>query len=288
MTVSSTIKEFSMGADPEFVFVKNEEIHSASEFTSNGTGGEFGTDGCATIFEVRPEPAYNPLQLVHNLHNVLFRKAQETSNYQNYLWQAGSFPLGKSLGGHIHFGMPKGQLDLRTTCGVLSDLAGSILCLIEDKKEGRLRHGGSYGGRLDMREQPHGFEWRTPSSWLTSPYVAAGILCLSKAIVHELLNNPSFKHTNRFTDTDFAHFKLDKFRENFADTWTKVTKLQLYPKFKQHIDLLEYLVVNNMSWFPKDQDMKAAWGLVHVEELPKKKISLSEIWSNYNRPKFIV
>jgi hypothetical protein len=91
--------------------------------------------------------------------------------------------MGYPLGGHIHFGVKSHQLHPLLGAQYLSQYLGAIGLLVEKNSEAKQRRGGDYGGFDDYREQDHGFEYRTLSSWLTSPYVASAFMCLAKTVM---------------------------------------------------------------------------------------------------------
>ena len=186
------------------------------------------------------------------------------------------------LGGLIHFGYTNSNIDKAEIAKILSQYVGAITILIEDEKTG-LKRRCDYGYYTDYRAQPYGMEYRTCSSWLTSPYVAAGVLCLSKTVMYEILNNSQFKWEMRVGESDFNNMNIPIIRSYFPSVWNDITKMYLYQKYKINLDLLYFLVNNNLTWFPVE-GTKAAWGIVnpHPEIMPTyRAIGLNTIWGRY-------
>ncbi|MEK6881395.1 MAG: hypothetical protein AABY22_17360, partial [Nanoarchaeota archaeon] len=123
--------------------------------------------------------------------------------------------------------------------------------------------------------------YRTPGSWITSPYIAAAILCLGKTIMFESLNNMKFKWQSFVNSDDFTSMKTAKVKRNFPKIWKDITKMQLYQKYKPYIDLLYFLVNSNLTWFPS-VTMKNAWGIANLHDYTRSKINLDVIWLKYN------
>ncbi len=271
------MKDFTIGADPEFCCIdSNNRRVTAEELYSNG----FGADGSTYSFEARPEPSKDPLAVVRSIREILVSHLIANPKFHNYKWIAGSCVPAKDIpiGGHIHFG----TFDCNAVYATeyLSEYVGAISLLLENKSEAiKRRQFHGYGAKDDVRNQDYGFEYRTPASWLTSPYIASGILCLAKIVLFQFIN----KENNtlipkRFTFDDFYHHKIDNFRKHLPNIFQEIRSMILYPKYAAHIEILLKLVEENKSWYP-NMDMKQAWGLVDLGK--KNKISLSSIWKDY-------
>jgi hypothetical protein len=164
--------------------------------------------------------------------------------------------------------------------------------LLEDRASGlQRRHtpnweGKFYGFKDEYRTKGiNRWEHRTMSSWITSPYVAAAILCLSKVVMYEVLNNPFFNPDIDFPNAVFVQMKTDEVRKKFPAIWKQIKKMKLYPKYKKYIDVIKFLVDNERNWFPSSS-MKEAWGLVRAEP-PKKLepinlIEIEKVWDVNN------
>jgi hypothetical protein len=262
---------FKIGADPEFMMLNHhgEPLNAGKELDK-----EFGSDGCQWIFEVRPKPTTNPIELIHNIQKIFKRSMAKMPEYLDYNWMAGSFVgnanCHRPIAGHIHFGMKElspnwGEADSKDATFYLSQYVGALSICIENKEVGKKRrmydNDHHYGNISDWRPQPHGFEYRTPSSWLTSPYVAAGIVALSKVVMYNYIN------TAKLTIPDYVDYNsfqrmTPPDEETISNIWTDIQGMSLYREYKDYINILPFLIKNKMNWFPSGQNMKEAWNLV--------------------------
>jgi hypothetical protein len=183
------VNHFKLGADPEFVFLSMSEMarKDASNF-GLAAGVAFGADNCGRIAELRPHPSCSALAVVASLQSTLKWLAIHTPVTMNYIWRCGAFVEGDSLGGHIHFGRLQFDKQLRESAALDAVMYWLTRLGVYDNAEGRQRiKGGHYGRLADRRKQKHGYEYRTPPSWLDSPWMALFYLTLAKLAVH----NPS-------------------------------------------------------------------------------------------------
>ena len=273
-------KDFLIGCDPEFILTKkNGNIIESWEWTN--LESDFGMDGSRITFEARPRPSKDPLEVVYSIQDIFSRQILKNEYFNNFNWYAGSYYLYYPLGGHIHFGL-KNKISGRDSCPFLNNYVGSISLLVEKQYDARKRRYDGYGRFSDYRPQTYGFEYRALSSWLVSPHVSAAFLCLSKTVMFEVLNNPKFKWNLDFVDSiTFNKVKTDLILEKFPLIWSDVTKMKLYQTYKPYIDILYFLVKNNLTWFPKEEFTKV-WGLKNLNRKVSKKINIEAIWLKYN------
>ena len=277
--------DFTVGADPEFVCLDNYgDIRYACDLVGEEADTEFGADGNHKTLEVRPTPSMNPIQLVSNIHDIFVRQSLEQPELLKLNWKAGSYAGGVPLGGHVHFGLKRDQIDCGCACTFLDSYVGVISLLLEDHEGGTRRRYDGYGiplGDAKLRTQPWGFEYRVMSSWLSSPYVSAAILCLSKVVMYEAVNNPNFKWHKFACRNYFAEMKQDKVLEKFPKIWADIVKMKLYQEYKPYIDWIYFLVSNRLTWFPVNS-MRECWGVMNMQPCISNKISMDIIWSRYN------
>lgn len=269
--------DFTIGADPEFCCIDTfNQVVPANRY-GNGDS-ELGCDGNGTTFEVRPSPAKNPLKVVSNIQKIFLQHTVRYPDFLRWQWISGAYTNNQPLGGHIHFGTSD-KIDGRTGSQILSQYAGSILLLLEGENalKRRVNGGHNYGGFEDFRPQSYGFEYRTPSSWLTHPHMAAAALCLAKTVMSEVLNNKKFSPITYFSPECIDTCNTTEIKRHFPSIWKSVTEMKQYQKFKPHIDLLYYLINSGKNWYPKN-DFKQVWGLIDTR-IPEKPITLETIWS---------
>lgn len=266
-SLSKNPKDFLMGTDSEYIIRSGRKVIKASDYVS--IEEPFGRDANGFIFEVKSEPG-DPVQVVESLKNILNSGAQKFPELTEFNWQAGSFVCGQPLGGHIHFGIKKMIISPEDAAKQFLDhYVGAVSVLLEDKKQGLSRRaynlspGGnkvSYGKSGDVRLKKHGFEYRTCSSFMTSPEVAKGILCLGKVVMFEVINNPSFSPRVYIEPEDFVQMNIEKIRARFDSLWADIQRMILYPKYRQELRVVYDLIVNGKSWVSR-RDMKDTWGI---------------------------
>ena len=220
--MSTTKEDFTIGADPEFCcFKSGGDVVPADNYSERNC---FGADGGGTAFEVRPDFSTNPLRVVSNIHKSLLQLVMKTPEFMDMEWQAGSWceTPGQPLGGHIHFGGLPRSPGVETCCNWLDQYVGSLSLLIENYEEGKHRRDDGYGLKSDYRTNDHGFEYRTCSSWLTSPYIAAAILCLAKATVHECANRKGKSAPRHVTHEHFKTMDVKTIKAKFGDIWSYI------------------------------------------------------------------
>jgi hypothetical protein len=285
---SSQHEDFLIGADPEFLALNSDnEIVTPQGY--GGTNVPLGADGGGDNFEIRPDPSYNPLEVVWNIRQCFLNKVAEKPKLLHCKWMSGSGVFIKNydeyngsssqdfypLGGHLHFGVKR--LNARVTTLLLSQFLGPCTVLIESAKEAKRRRSHYYGYANDFREQPYGFEYRTPSSWLSSPYVAAAVLCLAKVVMFEILNTPKFRNPHYTNSSDIGNsVQLAKLKEVFPRVWKQIETMHLYPNYEPYLKLIPFLINNKLTWQTK-ASMQETWGITSPVQI-KEKFSLESIW----------
>lgn len=247
----------TIGADPEFGFLEEgKRFRPACNYLQYE--GKFGTDGCSSIAEIRPPPAYDPLGLVENIRAVL--RDGVLGNGVKWIplkneWHAGTLAGRCPIGGHIHFGVERKPELIES----LDTYLAHTLALLEKEERARLRR-GRWGGLGAARDQPHGFEYRPPASWLVSPEITAGVLCLAYAVVSGSvggrLNNG---HTTN--NAKFIGHEYDYLRDIHEEAKREVVKLQEYKEYQPHIDYIYSLIRRKQTW-NDDADIRQTWGFV--------------------------
>lgn len=282
----SNKKDFKLGADPELGFIeKTGKLINACDIVKDpGHEDQFGLDGANAVAEIRPTPNTDPIKVVANIKKVMSEAAKSNPDLEACEWKAGSSVDNHPIGGHIHFGLKKIKrtYNVQEILDSLDRYLAQTLVLLEDPTEAKQRRiNNSYGGLSDYRDQPWGIEYRTPGSWLTSPYIAAGVLSLAKATVWESLYNGLGSHKDVEIDYDnFEEAELPPIRKQFEEViWRDIQKFELYTKYQKSIDLLQTLISKKKNWFPTG-GMKAAWAIGNKFKLePIKPTTLKDIWA---------
>ncbi len=289
---SKPIKEVYIGADPEFLILDGFKILDASmhDYTIRNYGS-IGHDGHRFIAELRPNYSSDPLQVVRNMREILVSKINHSPKFGDYNFYAGSHYREKSLGGHIHFSSNFPEFKQMSKANflhftqILDNYVAACSILLENVEDGKKRRkSGDYGFYGDWRPQNWGFEHRTCSSWISSPHIANSLLCLSKVVMHEILNNPNFPFKVFNCNDDFHYMKVDNLRKRFPQIWADIQRMSLYNQYKPYLHLIYNFVNQKRTWHPKHLKLKEAWGIISIPEERKensprfKTISLDSIW----------
>lgn len=291
MTATTKGSPLSLGADPEFGFVTRMGFVRGAPTVLRGETNlglsQFGADaGGGTVAELRPMPAYEPIELVKNIRNAMLMGIDKSPAAKYYEWKAGGMVDGCCIGGHIHFGNKIGKFPHRINIRALDHLLAQTVILLEDPVEARDRR-QSYGQFGEHRDDhSHGTEYRSCSSWLTSPYIALGVLSLAKAIAVESLmhglTEENMPDNVKVSPTEYNGCKMKVMRDRMPTVYECVKKLDYYKKYAPAIDMIFDLVKNKKTWFP-NIGMKAAWGIGSSKEHEEKdyipKLTLKQIFS---------
>lgn len=259
-----------LGADPEFILrdkLTDRLIYPSGFIPKEGTFGydersERREGRLFPLAEIRPEPDTCPLRLVNKIRWTM-AAGIKLIPYENIEWLAGSLHFARyQIGGHIHFG------GIRITAQLLKALdnyLGIPIMLIEDPETAaeRRKH---YGGLGSFRLEPHGgFEYRTPGSWLVSPEIARGVLCLAKVVACEY---PVLKK-DFFADIElqraFYQGKKNYFFDLFEDLWQDVRATETYREYQNELRLFPEMIGGRQSW-DEHRDIRLAWDL----EIPNR------------------
>lgn len=275
-------KDFTIGADPEFCCAGSRgAIIKASNYV--GTKTAFGRDANDYVFELRPIASNLPNEIVEDIKSILQTGYNDNPVLQKWKWLAGSSYKGFPFGGHIHFGIKKDVISPEDACTqILDHYLGSITLLLENYEQAIARRsynltpGGNavaYGRASDFREKKYGFEYRTPSSWITSPKIALAILCLAKMVMYEAINNKSFKFKYYVDNNDFIKVNTARLRRIFPSLWEDITKMSLYKKYAKQLKIIHDLIVDGKDWLLDKNDMKYHWGIEIPPSIPKPPIN---------------
>lgn len=266
---SSKIKDLTLGADPEFILINEEtgKMIPASQFLPR-----FGTVGCDSvripnrqtrpIGEVRPEPSTSPIILADNIRKTMLQ-ALKLLPYSNLKWIAGSQPENYPIGGHIHFSNIEVSSKL---IRALDNYLAIPVMLMENSDTSVLRR-VKYGHLSDFRTKDYGgFEYRTVGSWLVTPEITKGVLCLAKIIAknYVILNRNYF--LNRQSQSAFYRGDKYYFREVFDQIWDSISALPDYEEYTEYLEPIKHLCASMTGW-DETADIRQTWGL----PIPKKK-----------------
>jgi len=265
--------DFTIGTDSEFIITNDTgRLIRADNYVDEDN--DLGCDGNGAIWEVRSNPSKNPVEVVAGIREIMRKAIKNTPNIYNWKWLGGSFVKRSPLGTHVHFNIPKNIISAKDACSQFLDhYVGSISLLLENRKQGLARraynkspggHNVSYGKASDFRDgKSHGgYEYRTPSSAIHSPSSMHIILCLSKAVMYSAINQKSFRPKTYVKPDDFVTMNTEKIRAIFPEIWEDIQSLQLYKEYQSYLDIIPYLVKNNLTWHYKRTSMKESWDII--------------------------
>ena len=165
----------TVGADPEFELLVNGDTLLPRRVGVEGNG-TLGTDGASNTGELRPSYNTSP-EMVHATVKRLLRRLYKKINaspYSDVEVRAGA-GTRVPLGGHIHIGgAGRRPLDI-----LLKRMDELITTPLNARANAHYRNSYGYGGLSQYREQPHGWEYRSPCSWLAHPALTKGALTIA-------------------------------------------------------------------------------------------------------------
>ena len=201
--IADSIEDTVIGADPEFVLVKDGTFQRASSVPGFNFEGELGSDG--PLAEVRPFPEIEIKPFIENIRNI-FQNNSQRRVIDEFDWIGGCFfyknadEHGNAIGGHAHIGTPiqiKHMIDKSSgefRSGVLTQSVFSCLQKVLDEyisvpmvrvdgKQSSVDRRLHYGGFGDFRTDNGRLEYRTLSgSWLIHPRLAEAVMGSVKAV----------------------------------------------------------------------------------------------------------
>lgn len=266
----NTTTKLTIGSDPEFYFVRlnesktKEELLQAVDILENSTNASLGVDGCQSIGEMRPKYGNTVSEHIANILKLMKKLNEKTPIEYKVCAGSGKY---KPIGGHIHFGLKNYNDRLIKKL----DAVSLFYLFLEERDYNIKRRCESVYGHLgSVRDQPHGFEYRTPSSWLVSPLVARGMLSTYYAVVKDHMMGVKNKYLYNITSwmRDYeieqsynrAHIKV--FAPKFKMMVRAIRNLSMYQhnvdKTKDRIESIIALMKQGKHW-NEDKDLLTRW-----------------------------
>lgn len=246
-----------IGSDPEFLFIKDKQVQYAHDIVKNAV--RIGCDGCEEIGELRPIASIDPLKHFEDIRKLILRIDQKYNGYQIRAGSTGG--MKESLGGHIH-------LDGKEDYCKYFDYYFSIPYLFIEEypfNKGRRENYGSLG---DCKSNRHGWEFRTPPSWLVDPFICRGTLCLAFTLENEININEelksidTIKKNNKYEVIDHHGDGDTKFFSKYLkDILKRIRNMEMYKDFKEEIDFIFKMIGLKRTW--------------------NEKFNIINIWKNY-------
>ncbi len=234
---------FTLGADPELLCRLNGKYVPAHQYFKSASS--FGLDGCEAIAEIRPGFSESPVDVTSKIYQILEYGHTKAPDLEFY---SGHFVDNMSLGGHLHFSIkPESNI-----VDALDTVLYSLSNCIDDREQRTKREKCGYGKRKATRLQPHGFEYRTPGSWLLSPTVTLVTFTLAKLAVLGVTED----------NLDFTDIKGRQHSSTFLRN-LKNNLLTIPSDCNEGLKQLDILLSNKeINW---NQNILPNWGIVSAE-----------------------
>ncbi|WP_339808264.1 hypothetical protein [Paenibacillus sp. FSL R7-0337] len=250
-----------MGMDPEFLLLREStgRVVPASRYlpmdgVAGCDAGPPGTRGVFPVAELRPAPRGEPRALLAQLMSAA-READRLIADRSLRWRAGGMPLrGWALGGHLHF---SGVTLCAPLLRALDNYLALPLFLLEDIRAAARRP--RYGVLGDFRPQPHGgFEYRTLPSFLVSPVIAKGAVCLAHLIVSHYEDLPLRPLDREDLHAAFYSGGKAPLRTAWPPLEAQLRTLGGYAAAARWIDPLLRAIAEQQSW-DESRDIRGSW-----------------------------
>jgi len=230
-----------IGLDPELGIIDKTNVFQSSPFTGGSMNDEIGSDGGSV--EIRPAPG-TPKQVVKTVKR-LYEKMDKRLDKELRLVSGGGSFVHRSLGGHIHFNIPIHK----ELTELLDDFIGKPMKRMNGsgRGSGSGSAGTSYGKLSSVKRQPHGFEYRTPPSFVGNPELFAGVIAVAYCVASTWRTI-----SNRGITFEYGY---DDAKGVFKSAYEKLT---CYKTYKKEIeDFLSY--VGDEKKTIEVLDVLAAW-----------------------------
>ena len=159
-----------IGADPEFEWRTQGGAFVKASSVVSGLHKRLGTDGASSTGELRPRPG-TPGTVNRSISSLI----GSASKHQRYIMTAGSGE-DVSLGGHIHFSGVISSPEL------IRKLDEFIALPLREISNHSFRANHNYGALGETRSQPHGWEYRSPASWISHPWISGGVMHIAHSL----------------------------------------------------------------------------------------------------------
>jgi hypothetical protein len=238
----------TVGADPEFEVVTHDDnfVEAHTLFGENGCQPqtEIGYDGHSSTGELRPLPHRSPLGLTRNIKRLIRRLNGMRIMGDNKVWVGGG--INVTTGGHIHFGMRGATQELKDL--MYDMVAEPVLAFQSERRRTGEQSNWARGQSGNLRDQPHGCEWRPLPSFIVNEEITAAVLSTTYAIVK------SWKYR------DYKNLTRPITIEHYY-------KIPLYNAYKEQIDTFIRLFVKKEEKVVLNQkDIFSEWQVERIKK----------------------
>uniref|UniRef100_A0A6M3IRB3 Putative phiEco32-like COOH.NH2 ligase-type 2 n=1 Tax=viral metagenome TaxID=1070528 RepID=A0A6M3IRB3_9ZZZZ len=254
----------TVGADPEFEIISEDGDFVEAHRLFGEMNQEIGYDGHSATGELRPKPDRSPLGLTRNIKRLVRRMNGMPCMQGNKIYVGGG--VNVSTGGHIHFGVKGVTQEAKD---MLYDLVATpVLAFQSERRSQNERPNWEKGQSGNLREQPHGCEWRPLPSFIVNEEITAAVLSTTYAIIK------SWKYYGY------------KRRSGSPITVEEYRKIPLYSAYKEQIDTFTRLFVDKSEKAVLQQrDLFQEWKIDSVKKEFTVDILTQSTWlSSYFTP----
>lgn len=238
-------KVLTIGADPEFEIIDETGGFVEAHRLFGEMNQEIGYDGHSATGELRPKADRSPLGLTRNIKRLVRRMNGLPCMQGNKIYVGGG--VNVTTGGHIHFGIKGVTQEAKD---MLYDMVATpVLAFQSDRRSQNERPNWEKGQGGNLREQPHGCEWRPLPSFIVNEDITAAILSTSYAIIK------SWKYCGYRKRSD-SHITVDDYR-----------KIPLYSAYKDQIETFIKLFVSKREKVELQQkDLFKEWKIETIKK----------------------
>lgn len=260
----------TIGTDPEFLLVdRSGSIRGASNydfFYSTSSSSEIGRDGAGTPVEIRPRPSnITEIDILCDNIKRLFRKVAKYCHPQRLKLYAGANYKGnRPIGGHIHFGSPEMRRSRHREklIHVLDTHWTPIINHFLPSRHIATRVNSGYGKLGSWESKSYGFEYRTPWSFLMSPYLTRVGFSLASLLAYHYKKIPY--------DYDLFNDVWDYYKHLDDTKRLKNIYSQIKPKI---LNLMSYKSINKQH----NGDILSMFNLIEQ----KRECKCREVFKNF-------
>lgn len=268
--------KITIGTDPEFLLVNKwndvERADHYSFFGGTGRNVKIGRDGAGRPVEIRPNPAKitNIEPLLIEIE-VLLKQISIFCNENKFrLFGGATFDRKHPIGGHIHFGHPdlvyNGSNRHNNNMLKLIDLLDIYFTPITNffipRSNISSRSSSGYGKPGQFETKTYGFEYRTPYSFLLSPFLTRAFFSLAALIA------------NNYKKVKVDHLLVSRVKDYYNNGLPDSQLINLYKSAKPKI--LKMMSYNS----PNPQNNAHIISLFSLIE-QKKKCACLNVLQNY-------
>lgn len=249
------VNRYMIGADPEFTFADAYGRYIHAEQAGMNTLRAFGCDMAGRQAEVRAFPSRFALEVVASVVDTLrWMQFAHGADLGGMNWIATAWNGVDGCGGHVHLGRRRGKIEKETA--ILDDVTQAFnKAAVFDQSNFTARMAHTNYGRLgDIRQQAHGYEYRTFPTQLDSPWLMYLTLVISKLAVYDGTN--FYSHPKKLPSSEEIVHLLTKYKDldDDAAIALKCYKLQGLP-------------------YQTGKHFRAKWGVGDVGGMPASAVS---------------